>query len=162
MVLWPCTFCRDPSRAINGVLTPILSLQLSRSDITNAEDGVLSRRLLSTYPVSAVILKNTDNADTDSYCCDAVSMLSAFLGQLFQWTPLSTAPGSATGTGMLSAMGEVHHMNMWQEHSYYRLLLSCARNMSRASVITVTLKSRLRHLRSLETEPLDRSYTTHH
>jgi len=80
--------------------------------IANAEDGVLSRRLASTYPISAVILKNTDNADTASYCCDAVSMLSAFLGQLFQWTPLSKAPGSATGTGMLTAMGEVHHMNM--------------------------------------------------
>jgi len=112
------------SRVISGVPMPTLSLQLSRSEMVNANDGLLSKRLPSPDAVSAVILKNADtanyaisavilkNADTANYGCDAVSTLSAFLGQPFQWTTFSKAPGSALGAGMLSAMAEVHHMNM--------------------------------------------------
>ena len=108
-VLWPSAFYSDSSRVISGVAMPTLSLQLSRSEMVNANDGLLSKRLPSPDPISAVILKN---ADTANYGCDAVSTLSAFLGQPFQWTTFSKAPGSALGAGMLSAMAEVHHMNM--------------------------------------------------
>ena len=105
----PLSFTVTLIEQSSGVPMPTLSLQLSRSEMANTKDSLLSKRLPSPDAISAVIPKN---AGTANYGCDAVSTMCAFLGQSFQWTALSKAPGTALGAGMLSDMAEVHQMNV--------------------------------------------------
>jgi len=45
------------SRAVNGVPTPTLTLQLSCNELANGEDDVLSRKLWSNYYFALGLVK---------------------------------------------------------------------------------------------------------